>query len=272
MSSWADGPFLGFDTETTGVRPQDDRIVTAAVVRREAGRSRTRTWLVDPGVEIPPTATAVHGITTAQARSQGLQASVALSEVADELAAAMGVGTPVVAFNAAFDLTLLESELRRHGLPTLEDRLGRPLGPVLDPLVLDRALERYRPGKRRLGDLCSIYDVHTGGDLHTAEVDVDATLVLLAAVVRRYPTLRTMDVEQVHAWQVAAHREWADGFNRWRRRQGLEGPGAGRDWPLDARRDSPAAGPGAPGSRRAGLVSAQSVGPLTREPDLRAVG
>lgn len=271
MGSWADGPFVGFDTETTGVRPQEDRVVTAAVVHRGAGGSRTRTWLVDPGVAIPATATAVHGVTTAQARAEGLAPAAALAEVARELASAMRAGTPVVAFNAAFDLTLLESELRRHRLSTLADRLGRPLGPVLDPLVLDRALERYRPGKRRLGDLCSIYDVHAGVGLHTAEVDVEATLDVLAALVRRYPALRAMDVDQVHAWQVAAHREWADGFNRWRRRQGLEGPGAGRDWPLDTRRDGPGEEVDVRRVRAASVVPGVH-GALAREPDLRAVG
>ena len=32
---WTDGPLLGFDTETTGVDVDNDRIVTAALVRRD---------------------------------------------------------------------------------------------------------------------------------------------------------------------------------------------------------------------------------------------
>ena len=45
---------------------------------------------------------------------------------------------PVVAFNASFDLTLLDAELRRHGCPPCRERIGRQVRVVLDPLVLDR--------------------------------------------------------------------------------------------------------------------------------------
>lgn len=232
MSSWAQGAFLGFDTETTGVSPSDDRIVTAALVRRDASGTRASTWLVDPGVEIPAAASAVHGISTAHARTHGRHPRAALEEVAARLAAALARGVPLVAFNAAFDLTILETELARHGLPTLRTRLGRPVGPVLDPLVLDRALERFRPGKRRLADLCAAYGLVPDGDLHTAEVDVVATLDLLAAIIARHPAIADLPVEQVHAWQVTAHRSWAEDFNAWRRRRGCDGPGASTVWPV----------------------------------------
>lgn len=232
MTTWAGGPTIGFDTETTGVDPAQDRIVSAALVHRDDTGTRTRTWLIDPGVEIPAAASVVHGITTAEARANGRPPRAALAEIAADLADALRAGTPVVAFNAAFDLTLLEHELERHDLPTLRTRLGRPIAPVLDPLVLDRALERYRPGKRRLTDLCAAYDRAPQGSLHTAEVDVVATLDLLDALVERYPVVATMPVEQVHAWQGAAHRAWADGFNAWRRRQGVDGPGVCGSWPL----------------------------------------
>ena len=33
---WFNGPLLGFDTETTGVDPRHDRLVTAALVFRPA--------------------------------------------------------------------------------------------------------------------------------------------------------------------------------------------------------------------------------------------
>src|SRR5699024_7823162 len=47
--SWSSGPLLGFDTETTGVDPENDRLVTAALVLRADGRTTTRGWIVDPG-------------------------------------------------------------------------------------------------------------------------------------------------------------------------------------------------------------------------------
>lgn len=228
---WHEGPMLGFDTETTGVDVDRDRIVTAALVLRDEAGTHVRTWLIDPGVPIPPGATAIHGITTEQARDEGAAPREALEQIAAELARAFSAGVPVVAFNAAFDLCLLEAELRRHRLPTLSDRLCQPPGPVLDPLVLDRAEDRFRPGKRKLGDLCGLYGVVEQGALHTADVDVVATLDVLAGILGRFPHLTALGLDELHDRQVAAHRSWAEGFNTWRSQQGLDGPGATAYWP-----------------------------------------
>src|SRR4051794_3644780 len=62
LMSWQHGRLVAFDIETTGVRPTVDRIVTAAVAVVGGGLpSEHHDWLVDPGVEIPAGATAVHG-------------------------------------------------------------------------------------------------------------------------------------------------------------------------------------------------------------------
>lgn len=231
--SWTDGPLLGFDTETTGVDTSSDRIVTAALVHRDAGGTRPALWLVDPGVEIPAAATAVHGITTEHARAHGRPPADALEEVATELAKAFSAGTPVVAFNACYDLTLLETELRRHGLLTVAERVGGPLRPVIDPLVLDREHDRFRKGKRTLGILCEVYGVTPDdGGLHSADVDVVATLDVLEALVRRFPVIGQTDLDALHDAQVAGHRRWAENFNQWRASRGFSGPGASLDWPL----------------------------------------
>ncbi|HQY34619.1 MAG TPA: exonuclease domain-containing protein [Actinotalea sp.] len=241
---WIDGALMGFDTETTGVDVGTDRVVTAALVRRAGSAApgtpslSTVTWLIDPGVPIPAGAAAIHGVTTAHARAHGRPAAVALEEIATGLAAALRRGEPVVAFNASYDLSLLDAELRRHRLPTLPERIGHEVRTVVDPLVLDRYLDRYRPGKRRLGDLCAHYGVTTAA-LHTAEVDVLATLDVLAAIAAAHPELAAMTLDEVHDLQVTAHRTWAEGFNAWRTQQGLVGAGAELDWPSRV----PAVGP-----------------------------
>lgn len=230
---WADGPLVGFDTETTGVDVAADRIVTAAIVLRAAGRTVTRTWLIDPGIEIPAGAAAIHGITTEHARAHGRSPAGALEEIADALCGALARGEPVVAYNASFDLSLLDAELRRHGLRTLTERLTQDVRVVVDPLVLDRWLDTYRPGKRRLGDLCAHYGVEPGR-LHSADADVIATLDVLAAICTRFPGLRRATPDRLHEAQVRAHLRWAEGFNDWRRQQGLDGPGAELSWPVRA--------------------------------------
>ncbi|WP_448061913.1 exonuclease domain-containing protein [Cellulomonas hominis] len=229
--SWADGPMLGFDTETTGVDVDHDRIVTAALVRRDASGTRVRTWLIDPQVEIPAAASAIHGISTEQARAHGMHPVQALEEIAAAIAAAVAAQVPVVAYNASFDLCLLDAELRRYGLATVPERAGRPVGPVIDPLVLDRAEDRYRSGKRKLVDLCGVYRVVDAGALHSADVDVAATLDVLDRIVDRFPHLGDLDLGALHDYQVAAHRAWAESFNAWRAQRGLTGPGAELTWP-----------------------------------------
>lgn len=240
MSSWGEGPFLGFDTETTGVDVERDRIVTAALVRRDRGHTRARIWLIDPGVEIPEAATAIHGISTARARTEGADPALALSQIADELARAQLDGVPVVAFNAAFDLAILDHELARHGLPSLAERIGHPCTPVIDPLVLDRALDPDRAGTRRLADLCAHYAVGDRDGLHTAEVDVVATLDVLAGIAARFPQITDLPLRALHRWQAEQHEEWAVALNAWRAAQGVPGPGAAPGWPVP--RAAPVAG------------------------------
>lgn len=229
--NWTEGPWVGFDTETTGVDVTGDRVVQAAVVRRAGGLTDARTWLIDPGIEIPAGAAAVHGITTAYAREHGARPVDALEEIAAELAAAAGRGEPIVAFNASFDLCMLDADLRRHGLATLTGRLGGEVQALIDPLVLDRELVRFRRGKRRLGDLLAAYAVPAPEALHAADVDVVATLDLLAAMVAQHPVLGTMDLAALREWQVGAHHRWAEDFNQWRTSKGLPGPGAETLWP-----------------------------------------
>lgn len=242
MGGWTARRIVGFDTETTGVDVRTDRIVTAAVVIRAGitGLAQVRTWLIDPGVEIPEAASAIHGVTTAHARAHGVAPAGALEEIAALLAAALNEQCPVVAYNACFDLTLLEYELARHGLATLSDRLGRAPAPAIDPLVLDRALDRYRPGKRRLADLAEYYGVVASGDLHAADVDVDATLDVLAALVRRFPELGELGVDALHDRQIRAHYRWASSFNDWLVANGFDREPADLAWPLGGQYAPPA--------------------------------
>ncbi len=233
-AAWLDGAVVGFDTETTGVDVAVDRIVTAAVVRRERGSSTVTTWLIDPGVPIPHGATAIHGVTTERARSAGRPPAVALEEIAGELVDALAHGEPVVAFNASFDLTLLDTELRRYGLPTLAERLGHEVRAVLDPLVLDRYLDGARRGARRLGDLCGFYGIRTRADLHAADVDVLATLDVLEALTRTFPRIRSLSLDELHDLQAEAHRRWAHRVAAARVRRGLDGPGPDTSWPMVA--------------------------------------
>jgi len=147
-TSWHLGPLASFDIESTGLSTANDRIVTAALVRTNG---ETLRWLSDAdGIEIPTEASDIHHVTTAYARKHGKPAKQVIEDIADAIAGEMSAGNAaLVVMNAPFDLPMLDAECARHGVPTVADRIGR-VGPVIDPLVLDRAADKWRKGKRTL--------------------------------------------------------------------------------------------------------------------------
>jgi len=232
--TWLDEPMVGFDTETTGVSTATDRIVTAALITRTGdGAPTQRTWLIDPGIPIPARATEVHGISTEYARLNGQGPANALAEIADLLASALAAGVPIVGFNVQYDLSILEAELARNGLPTLAQRLPAGIRPIVDPLVLDRHLDRYRRGKRKLIDMCETYGVTVNPDsLHAADADVLATLDVVRAIAARYPALGQVALSDLHDQQVEAHRVWATEFTAWLRSKGEANDFPSPEWPV----------------------------------------
>ncbi len=235
--NWTDMPWLGFDTETTGVDVTRDRLVTAALVLRPGGANQSgpdeeRTWLADPGVEIPEAARSVHGISTEFARANGQPLTEVLDEIATVLVDHWRQGFPVVAFNASYDITLVNTELRRHGIGSFEERLGDDPAPVIDPLILDRALDRYRTGKKTLALMAPVYGVTLSEDAHTAEVDVAMTLNVLAAMAQRYPKIAAMGARELHDYEVTAHARWAVDFEKWLRSKGRDAH-ISANWPQE---------------------------------------
>ncbi|MGW4650051.1 exonuclease domain-containing protein [Kitasatospora sp. NPDC004289] len=231
--SWWKEPLVGFDLETTGTDPATSRIVTAALVDTFGGRpERVLNWLLDPGVPVPAEATAIHGITDEQARRDGRPAALAVEEIAHALCERLAAGRPVVAFNAPFDLSLLDAELARHGRPSLAARLGGEVVPVIDALVVDRAVDRYRRGSRTLQNVCEVYGVELT-DAHEAGSDALAAVRVAVALGERYPAeVGALTPAQLHARQIAWHRTWAADLQAWLRRE--KDPAAEIDptWPL----------------------------------------
>ncbi|MGW1199919.1 exonuclease domain-containing protein [Streptomyces sp. NPDC002536] len=231
---WHDELLVGFDLETTGTDPAQARIVTAAVVETKGGvLLGSRHWLADPGVPIPAEAAAIHGISSEEAAARGRPVREVAEEIAAALAGHWSMGVPVVAYNARFDLSLLEAELRRHGLPSLGERLGEgaEVGPVVDPFTIDRAVDRYRKGRRTLGATCEEYGVELAG-AHEAGADALAAVRVARAVAARYPEVAEADVRQLHADQRRWYAEWAAGYQAWLRRRGDAGVVVEGEWPM----------------------------------------
>ncbi|WP_028646659.1 exonuclease domain-containing protein [Nocardiopsis sp. CNT312] len=211
-AGWHTTALLGFDSETSARDPRTAFLVSAALVDRDGDR---RTWLVDPGPrEIPADAVAVHGISTERARAEGRPAAKCLEEIAEALTAHLRAARGLVVFNAPYDLKVLALELERHGLASLEDRLGGEVAPVVDPLVIDRGVEPYRKGRRNLGAMSEYYGV-TLTKAHTATADASAALAVAEEIGARHPAVAALELAELHRKQVAWALEYARGRQEW---------------------------------------------------------
>jgi DNA polymerase III subunit epsilon len=230
--TWHSGPLAAFDIETTGVDPQADRIVTAAVSLVGGGQPTNEfSWLLDPGIPIPAGATSVHGVTTEHARAEGRAAGEAVEEITALLAEQLLAGVPIVAFNARFDLTILDREASRAGIAPLLDRVGGPDALlVVDPLILDKQFDRYRRGKRTLGAVCAHYGVALD-EAHAANDDALAAARLAFKLGGRFPELGSIDLPELHRSQIVWAGEQAASLEEYFRRSGREERVEGA-WPI----------------------------------------
>lgn len=228
--SWHLGRLAGFDTESTGVDVEKDRIVTACIV--EVGGSAPAlpaNWLLNPGVDIPQAASDIHKVTTEKARAEGQDPAEGIGQIVAALTQVVLAGTPLVIMNAPYDLTLLDREARRYGIKTLSDTVGNDLR-VVDPKVIDKALDTYRPGKRTLTDLCRHYQVRLDG-AHSADADAVAACRVAWRLGQEYPKLSALSLDELHAQQIDWHAAWAADFQQHLRSKGKTDLIDG-SWPL----------------------------------------
>src|SRR5918997_4470557 len=105
-------PLAVIDLETTGTDPKCDRIIEVSALKlAPGGEADHRTRRVNPGVPIPPEATAVHGIT-----DDDVADSPTFRAIAPGLARYLD-GCDLAGFNVLnFDLRLLVAEYNRAGM------------------------------------------------------------------------------------------------------------------------------------------------------------
>ena len=198
-----DRPLCVFDLEATGVDVLQDRIVDVCIVRYETdGTENVFSSLVNPGVPIPPEATAIHKITDAMVASEPTIKDLApkLLEIFD--------GADLSGFNAGrYDIPLMHAELKRAGFEWA--LTGKR---IVDAFTIFQRKERR--------DLTAAYKFYCGKDLtgaHRAEADVRATAEILFAQVERYADL-PKDVAGLDAFcnAVDPSRVDADGKFVWK--------------------------------------------------------
>jgi DNA polymerase III epsilon subunit-like protein len=230
--SWHTGRLAGFDLETTGVDVETDRIVTACVVQVGGGHpTQTANWLANPGIDIPEGAAKIHGITTEQARTEGRPAAEVVEQVTAALAQVARDGIPIVTMNGSFDLTLLDREARRHGVQALFETCEPS---VIDVRVLDKVVDKYRRGSRKLIDLCATYKVALDG-AHSADADAIAACRVAWRIATAHPRIGGTPLQELHQQQITWAREQGESFADYLRQRpdrAHEADGVRTDWPL----------------------------------------
>lgn len=172
------------DTETTGLDPQDHRIIEFAALeivdRRVTGR--TVHFRVDPERDIDFAATEVHGMTWEDLKSQPKFRDVA-AEFID-----FARGAEWIIHNAPFDVGFLDAELKRAGVSGCSELY---IG-LIDTLALARDLY---PGKRNgLDALCERFGIdNSHRSIHGALLDAQLLAEAYLAMTRGQESL-TIDI------------------------------------------------------------------------------
>ncbi|MBT1035006.1 3'-5' exonuclease [Canibacter sp. lx-45] len=214
-----------FDTETTGVDVTSDRIVMATIALLDNGQVTTRyDWIINPGVPIPPGATAVHKITDEIAQAQGMPPKDGIAEITETIARALQSGYALVAFNASYDCSILKAEAQRHGVTNFPE-----LKPVIDPWIIDRFCDRYRRGKRTLSAVCAMHGV-TLTNAHDSGSDALAAGALVRALAH-IPDVLDHDVFIMHNKQIAWEEELTLSLKEYLRKNNLEFEHITPGWP-----------------------------------------
>jgi len=213
---WYEGIICGFDLETTSPDPHE-------AIPVQIGFHTTMMWkggevelnhfsyerIVDPEVEI--TNSDIHGITTEYAKAHGAPLDQAIDEMVWFIRAIAAARIPFVIYNAAYDWTIVK---RYAGGDQSIDDIR-----LLDPLVIDRAVDRYVKGKgaRQLGNTIMRYGLpEPSGELHSAKYDASLTVTLMRAMGRKHDRLkRGSDFAHLQPeWALAQQRSLQAYFDK----------------------------------------------------------
>ena len=168
-------PLVFFDLETTGVDVGKARIVEISVAKHlPDGTVESKTRRLNPGVPIPPEATAVHGISDADVAGEP-EFKLVAAGLSTYLADCDLAGYNLI----RYDLPVLEAEFRRAEVSfSLKGRK-----------VLDVMKIFYRKEPRDLASACRFYLGREHDGAHSAQADVAATAEVLGAMMARYGDL-----------------------------------------------------------------------------------
>ena len=152
---------LIFDVETTGINTTTDQVIELAIQKGLAADSERKARRFKPSVNIPPAATAVHGITDADVAE-----CPPFRKVTESVRKIFAEANVIVGYNVKFDIEMLQAEFKRAGAAPL-DLTGKQ---IIDPC---RLWSRCEP--RKLEDAVKRFAKREHEGAHSALADVSAT-------------------------------------------------------------------------------------------------
>lgn len=226
---------LVLDTETSDREPTEARLVTAylGILDAKGNVEIEQEWLVRPdGYEIPEETTAIHGVSDAHAREHGVPLRDALEQIwAIITMESVNGSLPLVAMNMRYDATVLTREYERtYGIAS--DLFSRV--DILDPYVLDKRIDRYRKGSRKLIDMAAHYGVELSEeDAHGARADAIAAGRVVQRILR-HDLLSGMPLDVITEAQAYWAAEQAESLRSYFLREGLDDKAASvrTEWPV----------------------------------------
>ena len=186
-------PIVFFDLETTGVNIAQDRIVEISILKvYPNGNKESKTWLVNPEMEIPEEAIAIHGIT-----NERVVTEPTFKELAKEISQLIE-GCDLAGFNSnRFDIPLLAEELLRCDIDF--DMKNR--------VAVDVQVIYHKKEQRTLGAAYEFYCNKSLDNAHSAEADTIATYEILKAQLDQYEDLEN-DIKFLN--EFSSHKKRAD--------------------------------------------------------------
>jgi DNA polymerase III alpha subunit (gram-positive type) len=164
--------FTVFDTETTGLSPEKDRLLEVAAVRYQNWQPVAQMQrLVRFTGQVNYFVTNLTGLTSADVR-HAPESKAVLKEFRQVAGESLLIG-----HNVAFDLRMIEAERRR---------LGAVLPLPNATLCTKVAAQSRYPGPHKLGELCQRFGISTVG-AHRAMADVVMTFELLRYLHQQQP-------------------------------------------------------------------------------------
>ncbi|WP_185872310.1 3'-5' exonuclease [Blattabacterium cuenoti] len=169
-------PICFFDIEATGINIGKDRIIEISILKIfPNGNQEDKTWLINPGIPIPPQSTAIHGI-----KDKDVIGKLKFKDVS-LLIFKMIENTDLAGYNSnRFDIPILAEEMLRAGI-SFDIKKHK----TIDVQVIFHKME-----PRTLSAAYKYYCNKNLMKAHSSKADAFATYEILLAQLEKYENLK----------------------------------------------------------------------------------